>query len=72
MMTDSTVTPNLLQALHVLTELVVQGVDKQVVIFSIANVLSSVDHPKGNFVFERVLDDVDYALKVGFGEFTGA
>lgn len=70
-MTDATVAPNLLQSFHVLTELVVEIVDEQVVILSVANVLSSVDHPKGNFVFEGVLDDVDYALKIRLCEFSG-
>lgn len=63
--------PNLLQSFHVLTELVVQIVDEQVVILSVTNVLSSVDHPKGNFVFEGVLDHVNYAFKVRLCKFSG-
>ena len=69
--TDTTMAAHLLQTLEIFTKLVIQVVDQKMVIFSVTNILLSIQHPKGDVVFERVLDHIDNTFELVFLQLTG-
>ena len=70
--TETTVSADLLQALEIITELGVDTVSKDLGVLAIDNVALTVEEPGGDLVGGRVLDDGDDALKLFGGELTGA
>lgn len=64
--------PNLLQALQVFTQFVVETVGKDLREFAVDDVFLTVKEPVGDFVLAGVLDDGDDAFELVVGEFTGA
>ena len=71
-MTETTVNADLLQALQVLTELVIQAVGQELGVGSVLAVLLSVQEPGGDLVLSRVLHNGDDALQVGNLQVTSA
>jgi hypothetical protein len=69
--TKTTVSADLLQALEIITELGVDTVGENLVVLAIDDIALSVEEPGGNLVLGGVLDDGDDALKLFGGEFTG-
>jgi hypothetical protein len=69
--TETTVSTDLLQAFQVLTELVVQTVGQGVGVFTILVVLLSVQEPVGDLVLGGVLHDGDDAFQLIVSQFTG-
>ena len=63
-MTETTVNADLLQALQVLTELVIQAVGQKLGVGSVLAVLLSVQEPGGDLVLSRVLHNGDDALQI--------
>eukprot|EP00344_Euplotes_crassus_P008746 CAMPEP_0197008412 /NCGR_PEP_ID=MMETSP1380-20130617/45106_1 /TAXON_ID=5936 /ORGANISM="Euplotes crassus, Strain CT5" /LENGTH=162 /DNA_ID=CAMNT_0042428987 /DNA_START=30 /DNA_END=515 /DNA_ORIENTATION=+ len=68
---DTAVGADLLEALKVLTELVVQTVGKDLGVLAVLEVLLPVEEPVGDLVLAGVLDDGHDALELGVGELTG-
>lgn len=61
---ETSVGTDLLKALEILTELVVELVDKQVRVSAVSEVTLSVQEPRGDLVLARVLDDGHNSLKL--------
>jgi hypothetical protein len=70
--TQTTVSADLLQALKVIAELRVDTVGEDLRVLAIDNVALSVEEPSGDLVLGGVLDDGDNTLKLLRGELTGA
>ena len=70
--TETTVGPNLLQPLEILTKLAVETVGHNLVVLSVDDVALSVQEPRRDLVLGRVLEDGDDTLELFGGEFTGA
>ena len=70
--TETTVSADLLQALEVLTELGVDTVGEDLVVLAVDNVALPVEEPGGDLVLGGVLDDGDNALKLFGGKLAGA
>ena len=68
--TETPVTPDLLQTLEILTELVVKTVGQQLGESSIPLVLLSVEEPVGDLVLARVLHDGHDLLDFLFSQFS--
>jgi hypothetical protein len=68
--TQTSVSTNLLQTFQVLTELVVQTVGQGVSVFAVLVVLLSVEEPVGDLVLGGVLHDGDDAFEFIVGELT--
>lgn len=69
---ETTVSADLLEALEILTELGVDTVGEDVGVLAIDDIALSVDEPRGNLVLGRVLEDGDNSLELFGGELTGA
>ena len=69
--TKTTVTPDLLQPLQIVTELRFEIVGEDLVVLAVDDVALSVDEPEGDLVGEGVLDDGDDALELFGGKLTG-
>jgi hypothetical protein len=70
--TETTVSADLLETLQVLTELGVNTVGEDLAVLAVDNVALSVEEPRGDLVLSGVLDDGDDSLKLFGGKFTGA
>lgn len=70
--TETTVSADLLEALEILTELGVDTVGEDLVVLAVDNVALSVEEPGGDLVLGGVLDDGDNALELFRGKLTGA
>lgn len=71
-MTETTVSPDLLEALEIVTELGVDTVGQGVDVLAVGDIALSVEEPGGDLVLSRVLDDGDDTLELFGGELTGA
>lgn len=69
---ETTVSADLLEALEILTELGVDTVGEDVGVLTIDDIALSVDEPRGNLVLGRVLEDGDNSLELFGGELTSA
>ena len=69
-MPQTSVRPNLLQPLQVLTKLAIDAVGKHLAVLAIYDIALSVEEPCWDLVLSRVLDDCDDALEFFGGEFT--
>lgn len=70
--TETTVSADLLEALEVVAQLGVDAVGEDLVVLAVDNVALPVEEPGRDLVLRRVLDDGDDALEFFRGEFTGA
>lgn len=70
-MSQTTMHTNLLQALQIFTQFVVQTVRQNLRILSILDVLLTIEEPVRNLVGTRVLDDGHDALELLGGKLTG-
>jgi hypothetical protein len=70
--TKTTVSADLLQALEVITELGVDTVGEDLAVLAIDNVALPVEEPGGDLVLGGVLDDGNNALKLFGGKLAGA
>ena len=70
--TETTVSADLLEALEVLTELGVDAVGEDLGVLAVDNVALPVEEPGGDLVLGGVLDDGDNALKLFGGKLAGA
>lgn len=70
-MTETTVSADLLQALEIVTELGVDVVGQDLVVLAVHDIALSVEEPGGDLVLRGVLDDGDDALELFRGEFSG-
>jgi hypothetical protein len=68
--TKTTVSADLLEALEILTELGVDTVGKDLRVLAVDNVALPVEEPAGDLVLGGVLDDGDNSLELFGGEFT--
>jgi hypothetical protein len=69
---ETTVSADLLEALEILTELGVDTVSKDVGVLAIDDIALSVDEPRRNLVLGGVLEDGDDSLELFGGELTSA
>jgi hypothetical protein len=69
--TETTVGADLLQTLEIVTELGVDTVGEDLVVFAVNNILLSVEEPGGDFELSGVLDDGDETLELIGVEVTG-
>lgn len=69
--TETTVSADLLEALEIVTELGVDVVSQDLVVLAVHDVALSVEEPGGDLVLRGVLDDGDNALELFRGEFSG-
>jgi len=70
--TKTSVRTDLLQALNILTELVIESVGNELGVVTIVVVLLSVQEPVGDLVLTRVLEDSDQTLNLLRLQLTGA
>jgi hypothetical protein len=70
--TETTVSADLLETLQVLTELVVKTVGQELSVLAIDKVLLSVEEPLGDLVLGGVLHDGDKTLELFVGELTSS
>ena len=70
-MPETAVSADLLQALKIITELRVNTVGEDLAVLAVDNVVLSVEHPGGDLVGGRVLDDGNETLKLLRGELSG-
>lgn len=70
--TETTVSADLLEALEIFTELGVDTVGKDLRVLTVDDIALSVEEPGGDLVLGRVLDDGDDTLELFGGELTGA
>jgi hypothetical protein len=70
--TETTVSTDLLETLQILTELGVDTVGQDLRVLAVDNVALSVEEPGGDLVLGRVLDDGDNSLQLFGGELTSA
>lgn len=68
--TETTVSADLLEALEIVTELGVDTVGEDLRVLAVDNVALSVEEPGGDLVLGGVLDDGDDTLKLFRGELT--
>jgi hypothetical protein len=61
---QSTMSPDLLQSLEIFTEFAVDTVGENLVVLAIDNITLTIKKPCGNLVLSGVLDDSDDALKL--------
>lgn len=71
-MSETTVRPDLLEALKIVTHLRVNGVGQDLRVLSVDDVLLPVQEPSGDLELGRVLHDGDDAFKLIRVEVTGA
>ena len=71
-MSETPVSTDFLESLQILTELVVEGVGKNLRVLSVDNITLTIEEPGGDFVLGWVLDDGDNSLEFFGGEFTSA
>jgi hypothetical protein len=69
--TETTMSADLLQALKIITELGVDTVSENLGVLAVDNVALSVEEPGWDLVLGWVLDDGDDALELFGGKFTG-
>jgi hypothetical protein len=69
---ETTVSADLLETLEILTELRVDVVGQNVRVLAVDDITLSVEEPGGDLVLGRVLDDGDDTLELFGGELTGA
>lgn len=69
--TETTVSADLLQALEIVTELGVDVVGQDLVVLAVHDIALSVEEPGGDLVLRGVLDDGNDALELFRGEFSG-
>jgi hypothetical protein len=69
--TKTTVSADLLQALKIVTELGVDVVSKNLAVLALDDIALSVEEPGWDLVLSWVLDDGDNSLELFGGEFTG-
>jgi hypothetical protein len=69
--TKTTMSPDLLQAFQIITELGVDTVGQDLRVLAIDDVALTIEEPGGNLVLSWVLDDGDNSLEFFGGEFTG-
>ena len=67
----TTVGPNLLQPLEVITQLRIDTIGKDLRVLAVYNVLLSVQEPCGNFELSGILDNRNNTLKLVRVQFTG-
>ena len=70
--TETTVSTDLLQALQIITELGVDTVGEDLAVFAIDDIALTIEEPGWDLVLGRVLDDGDDPLELFRGEFTSA
>jgi len=70
--TETTVSTDLLQALKILTHLVVKTVGQDLGVLAINNILLSVKEPVGDLVLAGVLEDSDDTLQFFVGKLTSS
>lgn len=70
--TNTTVSTDLLQALHIFTELVVEGVRQELAVLAILAILLTIEEPVWDLVLTGVLHNGDEAFKVSIIDFTSA
>jgi len=70
--TETSVSSDLLQSLEIVTELAVHSVCENLEVLAVDNVALSVEEPGWDLVLCWVLDDGDDTLKLFRGEFSGA
>lgn len=68
---QTTVSSDLLQALQIFTQLALHTVGQDLVVFAIDNITLSVQEPFWDLVLSRVLDDGDNTFEFFRGDFTG-
>lgn len=71
-MSQTTMQTDLLHALQILTELIVQTVGKDLTVLSGLDILLTIKEPFRDLVLKGVLDNGDDALKFFIAEFTGS
>jgi len=71
-MSETPVSTDFLEPLQILTELVVEGVGKNLRVLSVDNITLTIEEPGGDLILGRVLDDSDDTLKLFGGKFTSA
>lgn len=69
---ETSVGTHSLQALKILSELVIKLVDQKVRVLTVDNILLSVEEPSGDLVLLRGLDNGDDSLKLLDGELTSS
>lgn len=69
---ETTVSADLLETLQVLAELAVDAVGEDLAVLAVDDVALSVEEPAGDLVLRGVLDDGDDTFEFFGGEFTGA
>lgn len=69
-MPETTVGPNLLQSLEVITQLRIDTVGKDLRVLAVYNVLLSVQKPCGDFELSGILDNRNNTLKLVRVQFT--
>ena len=70
--TETTMVADLLKTLKILAHLVVESVGQDLRVLTVLDVLLTIEEPFRDLVLQRVLDNVDQALKLVVGKFTGA
>ena len=70
-MADTAVGADLLEALHILTILVIEGVGEELGVLSVLAVLLTIEEPIGNLVLAGVLHDGNDAFHISSIHFTG-
>ena len=70
--TETTVSTDLLQALQIITELGVNTVGENLAVFAIDDIALTIEEPGWDLVLGGVLDDGDDTLELFGGEFTSA
>lgn len=68
---ETTVSPDLLQAFQILTQLALHSVCQHLGVLAINDITLSVEKPLGDLVLSRVLDDGDNSLEFFRSDFTG-
>jgi len=71
-MSETPVSTDFLESLQILTELVVEGVGKNLRVLSVDNITLAIEEPGGDLILGRVLDDSDDTLKLFGSKFTSS
>lgn len=71
-MAKTAMSTDLLQAFQIFTKLGVNNVGHNLAVFTIANVLLSVEHPLGDLVLKRISEDFGNAVDFFISEFTSS
>lgn len=69
-MSETSVSTDFLESLQILTELVVEGVGKNLRVLSVHNITLAIEEPSGDLILGRILDDSDDTLKLFGRKFT--